>query len=407
VREAVRGLSATRQIHSLSMDAQTYHFIEGGLPEFAEVAAPPAEKREELAPAARPGTAALPAQRRDQPARPLGASSPTRPAPGVARPIAAPVPRPTPGRKFRPGPKPAPGPAAAQPPPSRVDWKRPAGSGAPSRPPRPQTATSGRPPAWRGKDGDTRPSGRARPGSRPPRPAERSFSRPGARAGGRPRAGGGAPPAGRRDRPGDFAPRPRPGQKSGLAQRPPRGPGDSPFRGPHRDRPAASAGASGIRGAEPFRPRAPRGVRRPNERRPSEPGRKPSYRPLGRPPASAVNRPSGPAGGRAAASFRPRGEQRSRPPAGGGPPAGGSRERGARPGASYSRPDGQKFPPKGPGAKSNSGRSNQAAGSPFAPKPKPWSRAGNAGQRSRADAGHAKPPASFRRPRPDRKKPGA
>ncbi len=35
VREAVRGLSATRQIQSLSMDAQTYYFLEGGLPEFA------------------------------------------------------------------------------------------------------------------------------------------------------------------------------------------------------------------------------------------------------------------------------------------------------------------------------------------------------------------------------------
>ena len=45
VREAVRGLSATRQIHSLSMDAQTYYFLENGLPEFAELAAPssPAE----------------------------------------------------------------------------------------------------------------------------------------------------------------------------------------------------------------------------------------------------------------------------------------------------------------------------------------------------------------------------
>ncbi len=42
VREAVRGLSATRQIHPLSMDAQTYHFLEGGLPEFAEPALPAA-----------------------------------------------------------------------------------------------------------------------------------------------------------------------------------------------------------------------------------------------------------------------------------------------------------------------------------------------------------------------------
>ena len=43
VREAVRGLSATRQIHSLSMDAQTYYFLEGGLPEFAALAEPPAD----------------------------------------------------------------------------------------------------------------------------------------------------------------------------------------------------------------------------------------------------------------------------------------------------------------------------------------------------------------------------
>ena len=35
VREAVRGLAATRQVHSLSMDAQTYYFLEDGLPEFA------------------------------------------------------------------------------------------------------------------------------------------------------------------------------------------------------------------------------------------------------------------------------------------------------------------------------------------------------------------------------------
>ena len=36
IREAVRGLSATRQIHSLSMEAQTYYFLEDGLPKFAE-----------------------------------------------------------------------------------------------------------------------------------------------------------------------------------------------------------------------------------------------------------------------------------------------------------------------------------------------------------------------------------
>jgi 23S rRNA pseudouridine2605 synthase len=86
VREAVRGLAATRQIHSLSMDAQTYHFIEGGLPEFAEIA--PAEKREEFVAPARPEPVRrpLPAQRRDQ--QPLGPSAPTRSAPIFARRVA-------------------------------------------------------------------------------------------------------------------------------------------------------------------------------------------------------------------------------------------------------------------------------------------------------------------------------
>jgi hypothetical protein len=49
IREAVRGLSATRQIQSLSMESQTYYFLEGGLPEFAPVAesgtAEPARQR--------------------------------------------------------------------------------------------------------------------------------------------------------------------------------------------------------------------------------------------------------------------------------------------------------------------------------------------------------------------------
>jgi 23S rRNA pseudouridine2605 synthase len=361
VREAVRGLSATRQIHSLSMDAQTYHFIEGGLPEFAEVAAPPAERREDFAPPARPQPARRPSQpqRRDQAARPLRPASAISPPPIASRP----KPEHRPEHRGRPEPRPVPRPAAAQPsgPPARVDWKRPARPGVPARPARQQAAASGRPPVWRGKDGGARPSGKARPGSRPPRPSGPSFSRPDAR----PRTGGGAPQAGRRERPGDFAPRPRPGQKSGFAQRPPRGPGDSPFRGPHRDRPAASAGASGARGAEPFRPRAPRGEQRPGERRPAEPGRKPSYRPQGRP----------------AASFRPRGEQGSGPP-----PAGGSgSERSARPAASYNRPGGQKFSQKSKraGAKSGPGRGNQGGGPPFAPQPKPWPRAGGAAQKSR------------------------
>ena len=79
VREAVRGLAATRQIHSLSMDAQTYYFLEDGLPEFAAPAEAPGESPKEspnrnidrpgpVAPAmARAGISPpLPAQRRDR-----------------------------------------------------------------------------------------------------------------------------------------------------------------------------------------------------------------------------------------------------------------------------------------------------------------------------------------------------
>jgi 23S rRNA pseudouridine2605 synthase len=406
VREAVRGLSATRQIHSLSMDAQTYHFIEGGLPEFAEVAAPPAERREDFAPATRPQPARRPSppQRRDQAARPLRPASAISPPPTSAPRIASrPKPEHRPERGGRAETRPEPRPAAAPPsrPPTRVDWKRPAHPGARSA--RPQAAASGRPPVWRGKDGAARPSGKAgaAPGSRPPRPAGRSFSRSDARADARPRTGGGAAHAGRRERPGDFAPRPRPGQKSGFAQRP--APGPAPFRGAqkHRDHPAANAGASSAQGAEPFRPRAPLGGGRPGGRRPDAPGRKPSYRPQARPPAGAAGRPPTSSAGRPAASFPPRGEQRR--PA----PAGASRERSARPGASYNRPGGQKFSQKSPGAGAKSGRGNQAGGPPFAPRPKPWPRAGDAAQKSRGNSGGGKPRASFRGPKPDRKKPGA
>ena len=69
VREAVRGLSATRQIHTLSMDAQTYYFLENGLPEFAELAAP-------SAPAETGGSPAAPAGAETQAEKDPGNGSP-------------------------------------------------------------------------------------------------------------------------------------------------------------------------------------------------------------------------------------------------------------------------------------------------------------------------------------------
>ena len=75
VREAVRGLAATRQIHSLSMDAQTYYFLEDGLPEFAEPAAHRRQRRTEPPGPAAAGrwrwrnSAARPCRRREQTAQ--------------------------------------------------------------------------------------------------------------------------------------------------------------------------------------------------------------------------------------------------------------------------------------------------------------------------------------------------
>ena len=87
VREAVRGLAATRQIQSLSMDAQTYYFLEEGLPEFAEPAAASAAKTERPRPVAN-----VEVPRRVFPAPRPATGRALRPAPGnnqAARPAAA------------------------------------------------------------------------------------------------------------------------------------------------------------------------------------------------------------------------------------------------------------------------------------------------------------------------------
>src|SRR6202041_790982 len=100
VREAVRGLSATRQIHSLSMNAQTYYFLENGLPEFAEPAAPSAET----------GTPPEPVQR-PRPRKNQATARPDSPAAPPAGPASASAPI---FRRTRPAPVAAPKPAAAR-----------------------------------------------------------------------------------------------------------------------------------------------------------------------------------------------------------------------------------------------------------------------------------------------------
>ncbi|MGC2404636.1 MAG: hypothetical protein WA510_32895, partial [Acidobacteriaceae bacterium] len=163
VREAVRGLSATRQVLSLSMEAQTYFFLEGGLPEFAE-AVPPVAMAE---PIARPRTLAT-----DQPAyHPLPASRAAKPPTGPPQLRA---------ERARPGGRRPP----MGPPSSDRQGARPAGRRPPTGPPsfdREGARPAGRRPPMGPPSFDregARPAGR-RPPMGPP-----SFDRKGSRPGG-------------------------------------------------------------------------------------------------------------------------------------------------------------------------------------------------------------------------------
>ena len=441
VREAVRGLSATRQIHSLSMDAQTYYFLEGGLPEFAEVAAAPVVSAEAPRPAA--GTAArvetprqpLPAQRKDWAARPMRPASPSSrppsPAPAAAR--SRPESRPESRAKSRPEPRPAAAPA-------KTEWTGP-------RRPAAQWRAGGKPPAAGtrrpGKDGSSRSSG----------PPGRSFS---PKTAGEPGRGAGAPRTGARPdtrgqarpdkRPGGWsgaqkrerpAPWTRPGQGAASGSRAPHAGsrGDSPFRSGQKPRPEArgeargGAGRGPGRGIPPVRPLAGRPPARIPGGRP--PDRRPEGRPQGSAPAAAGKRPwtanrppaAGRPAGRAGAPFRsgpgrsgpavprsgpPRDAGRGAKSAAGGSPGGG---------ASYARPRSGGYAKRG--ATSGSGPGEQAARPPFAAgsRPaKPWLRTGAAsgkpgGRRDGKPSGRpsgktGKPPARFGGGKPARKKPG-
>ncbi len=435
VREAVRGLSATRQIHSLSMDAQTYYFLENGLPEFAEPAAPPVERTVEE-------------RRAEPPRRPWSPAGP-RPDPPPGRPVPAPAARNAQGaRPVRPisGPIPsqvAPKAKPAQPWPRKTEWK-----------PRPPAAGSGK-----GLEkGPFRGTKTARPGIRPEqrsaqRPEQRPESRPGGRSGERPRD----------PKRGGPTPWPRPDRSAAA----PRAPGDSggrPFRAPRRPRPGSpegrpstSGGAPQGAGRERFPGRPSRPFRpgsRPDKRPGSQPGSRPGpsaeSRPGPRPFSRAGSRPdsrTGPpsearpgprTGSRPEARPGPRPGSRPSPRFGAGP---GSRpdtrsspRPGARPGQrpfprAGSRPDARPGPrtdsPAGPrpsGTRpvgerpsnprpSSSGRPSSARPRPSSGgpgrggPPKSWPRVGDSAKRPGRKPG--KPPAKFRGRKPDRNKPGA
>ncbi len=308
VREAVRGLAATRQIHSLSMDAQTYYFLEDGLPEFAELVAPPTASTEPLKPAA--GVIArvetprrpLAAQRTDRPARPM------RPASPAGRP-----PKPTP---FAPRPG-APPRSGAAPPSARTEWTgprrpagRPAATGAANRPERDAGKRPSRPP---GRSFPPRTTGEPGRGAGVPRTGARPDTRGRGRPDTRPdkRAAGWAG-AEKRERPAPWArpsPRPglvrvrpsaRPGEGSASAPRPPHA-GDrsrSPFREGQKPRPGPRSGPGS----------GPRGASGGDRLRGTAPGRPSSGRREGFPPRAGGNRPW--AAKRPPAAGRPQG----RPP---------------------------------------------------------------------------------------------
>jgi len=470
VREAVRGLSATRQIHTLSMDAQTYYFLENGLPEFAELDAPSAPAVTE---ASRPSLAQRPRPRKIQATAPPEAIAASNAVPPSAsapifrriKPAAAPEQRPV--QK----------PAAAQPA-ARAGWKTPARPGSPGRPAwKPAAKPPARGARWGGKDEGMRSGGRPRPapGSQPPlapgqagrpyvrpgatppdtRPARRYESKPGirpeARAGARPSARSGAwTGTGKREQPKPWA---LPGRKSSSAPRPPRA-------GARRDTPFRPAQKK--EGAPPFPPRAPRGERGPGDpsRVRSTPGRAPGRTP--RPPSayganrSPVPYRSNQARGSQARGGQARGGQERTGPPQGGRPSGGSlrsgpaRFDGPRPDgprfdrAGSDRP-GQPFPrasrpgsrPPSPGDADRSARPKPKTKGPHNNRPRPagYSRPdgkpGSGGGKGRGDRGPrppfvpgsrppkswpragssgakpGKPPASFRGRKPDRKKPGA
>ncbi len=256
IREAVRGLSATRQIHSLSMDAQTYYFLENGLPEF-EPAVPVVQEVElPRPPRSVPSPFGGDHRRPERPARP--ASAPTRPVqPSAAktewkaRPPAA-----QPGRR----------------PPQSSEWRTRAG--------RPDTGPQGKPgdkPAtWSDDPRRSRPGTRPERGPAGPRDQGVSQGRP-FRSSQRPRpdsrpAADGALGGGSERFPG-RSPRPfRPGSKPGGGRpqgtRPASGGGfskDRPFRTSQRPRPTSPSegvgGASAGTGQDRFPGRPPRTFR--------------------------------------------------------------------------------------------------------------------------------------------------
>ncbi|MGB8537331.1 MAG: hypothetical protein WCD57_13000 [Acidobacteriaceae bacterium] len=424
VREAVRGLAATRQIHSLSMDAQTYYFLEDGLPEFAAPAGLPAERIEPPAPVAPAMVHARTSRQQSLPAPGTDrVQIPVRPAAPLSRP-----PKPT---RFAPMP-------GAGPSPARADWagpRRPTERLARAGAFWPDRTTDKRPSRPPGRGFSPRPTGGPRAGEgvtrTGPRPDTRGRVRPDTRPDKR---AAGATGGEKRVRPAPWArtsPKPggRPGEGSASAPRPPQAGqgGHSVFR----ERPKPRFGPSGGPKNRPDGDRVRNAVSgRPARGRP--PGREEGRRPAGLPPTEG-NRPPGnrpwtakrPAAaggpqGRPSAPFRsgpnragvaaPRSGPSQGQPRG---PAGSSGRSG-----SYDRPRpggyARSGAPSTANARSKPGGQGARPPSKASVRPsKSWPRAGSAGGRPGGKPGGkpsgkpGKPPGRFRGGKPSGKKPGA
>ena len=262
-REAVRGLSATRQIHSLSMGAQTYYFLKDGLPEFATVVVAEAEEPAAEPPAVRP-------RKRDHPLTPPPGAIESKPETRPEAPAARggwQRPQRAGGEKFRPRPQ--------------GDERRSAAAGGP-RPWRPKETADPSAPLRSGRDDkerEGRPGGFRRDATSP-RPGATGEGRPSFKPRSGPPRAGGAPPRreGSEGRP-SFKPRSGPPRAGGAPPRRDSGEGRPPFK--PRSGPPRAGGAPPRRdsgeGRPPFKPRSgpPRAGGAP-PRRDSGEGRLPS-----------------------------------------------------------------------------------------------------------------------------------
>lgn len=177
IREAVRGLAATQQVHSLSMGSGTFYFIAGSLPETSRPTAPEQAlgPRERRGPKFGEPAAAPRPSRHESPGMP---PMPGKPVPG--RPIFA--------REFRPAARAASAsPSGGREMRPRESWlNRPARASAPPVVPSPSGRSQGRPDKWRREErpspnrANARANGRGndRTGHRNPGPHKRPQGRP-------------------------------------------------------------------------------------------------------------------------------------------------------------------------------------------------------------------------------------